>query len=89
MLEQVENKIQELKKLRAEEYYKKKDADLKAWGLTAKVDGKKVSLNEIVLDLNPHSEAKINIKTDKYNCKYGSYDYGYNGICFFGHFVFK
>lgn len=43
MLEQVENKIQELKKLRAEEYYKKKDADLKAWGLTAKVDGKKVT----------------------------------------------
>lgn len=43
MLEQVENKIQELKKLRAEEYYKKKDADLKAWGLTSKVDGKKVT----------------------------------------------
>lgn len=43
MLEQVENKIQELKKLRAEEYYKKKDADLKAWGLTTKVDGKKVT----------------------------------------------
>ena len=37
------------------------------------VDGKKVSLNEIVLDLNPHSEAKINIKTDKYNCKYGAF----------------
>ena len=43
MLEQVENKIQELKKLRAEEYYKKKDADLRAWGLTTKVDGKKVT----------------------------------------------
>lgn len=43
MLEQVENKIQELKKLRAEEYYKKKDADLKAWGLTTKTDGKKVT----------------------------------------------
>lgn len=43
MLEQVENKIQELKKLRAEEYYKKKDEDLKAWGLTTKVDGKKVT----------------------------------------------
>lgn len=43
MLEQVENKIQELKKLRAEEYYKKKDADLKSWGLTTKVDGKKVT----------------------------------------------
>lgn len=43
MLEQVENKIQELKKLRAEEYYKKKDEDLKAWGLTTKIDGKKVT----------------------------------------------
>lgn len=43
MLEQVENKIQELKKLRAEEYYKKKESDLKAWGLTTKVDGKKVT----------------------------------------------
>lgn len=43
MLEQVENKIQELKKLRAEEYYKKKEEDLKAWGLTTKVDGKKVT----------------------------------------------
>lgn len=43
MLEQVENKIQELKKIRAEEYYKKKDADLKSWGLTAKTDGKKVT----------------------------------------------
>lgn len=43
MLEQVENKIQELKKIRAEEYYKKKDADLKAWGLTTKADGKKVT----------------------------------------------
>ena len=43
MLEQVELKIQELKKLRAEEYYKKKDEDLKAWGLTTKIDGKKVT----------------------------------------------
>lgn len=43
MLEQVEIKLQELKKLRAEEYYKKKDADLKAWGLTTKTDGKKVT----------------------------------------------
>ena len=43
MLEQVENKIQELKKLRTEEYYKKKEEDLKAWGLTTKVDGKKVT----------------------------------------------
>lgn len=43
MLEQVEKKIQDLKKLRAQEYYKKKDEDLKAWGLTTKVDGKKVT----------------------------------------------
>lgn len=41
MLEQVELKIQELKKKQAEEYYKKKDADLTAWGLTTKKDGKK------------------------------------------------
>ena len=43
MLEQVEKKIQDLKKLRAQEYYKKKDEDLKSWGLTTKVDGKKVT----------------------------------------------
>lgn len=43
MLEQVEKKIQELKKLRAKEYYKKKDEDLKSWGLTTKADGKKVT----------------------------------------------
>lgn len=43
MLEQVENKILELKKLQTEEYYKKKDADLQAWGLTYKTDGNKVT----------------------------------------------
>lgn len=43
MLEQVESKIQELKQLRTEEYYKKKDEDLQAWGLTYKKDGKKVT----------------------------------------------
>lgn len=43
MLEQVENKIHELKKIQAEEYYKKKDADLQAWGLTYKTDGNKVT----------------------------------------------
>lgn len=43
MLQQVELKIQELKKLRAEEYYKKKEEDLNAWGLTNKKDGKKVT----------------------------------------------
>lgn len=41
MLEQVELKIQELQKRQAEEYYKRKDADLTAWGLTTKKDGKK------------------------------------------------
>lgn len=43
MLEQVENKILELKKTQAEEYYKRKDADLQAWGLTYKTDGNKVT----------------------------------------------
>lgn len=43
MLEQVENKIIELKKLQAEEYYRKKDADLQAWGLTHKTEGNKVT----------------------------------------------
>ena len=33
MLEQVEKKINELKKQQKEEYYKKKDADLISWGL--------------------------------------------------------
>ena len=41
MLEQVEKKIEELKKIQAREYYKKKDADLDAWGLSSKKDGKK------------------------------------------------
>ena len=41
MLEQVEQKIQELKKLQAEEFYKKKDTDLSTWGLTSKKNGKK------------------------------------------------
>ncbi len=43
MLEQVESKIQELKKQQAEEYYKKKDADLNAWGLTANRSGNKTT----------------------------------------------
>ncbi len=43
MLEQVENKILELKKIQAEEYYKRKDADLQAWGLTYKTDGNKTT----------------------------------------------
>lgn len=43
MLEQVESKIQELKKQQAEEYYKKKDADLNSWGLTTKRSGNKTT----------------------------------------------
>lgn len=41
MLEQVENKIQELQRQQKEEYYKKKDEDLLEWGLAGKKDGKK------------------------------------------------
>lgn len=41
MLEQVENKIKELSAQQKEEYYKKKDADLLAWGLSSKSNGKK------------------------------------------------
>lgn len=37
------------------------------------VDGKKISSNEAVLDLNPHCETKIKINTEKYSCKYGAY----------------
>ncbi|MBQ7295206.1 MAG: hypothetical protein IJW86_10910 [Clostridia bacterium] len=36
MLNQVENKLQELNKKKAEQYYKKKESDLEIWGLTAK-----------------------------------------------------
>lgn len=43
MTEKVELKIQELKRIQSEEYYKKKDADLFAWGLTERdVSGKEV-----------------------------------------------
>lgn len=41
MLEQVEKKIEELKKTQAKEYYKKKESDLEAWGLSSKKEGKK------------------------------------------------
>ena len=41
MLDKVESKIAELKKLQREEYYKKKDADLAQWGLTTKKKSKK------------------------------------------------
>ncbi len=41
MLEQVENKIKEFSARQKEEYYKKKDADLLAWGLSSKSNGKK------------------------------------------------
>lgn len=36
MLEQVQAKIEELQKAQAEEYYKKKEADLRSWGLVSK-----------------------------------------------------
>lgn len=37
------------------------------------VDGKKISINETVLDLEPHSTAEITVNTEKYSCKYGAY----------------
>lgn len=43
MLEQVELKIQELQKAQAEEYYKKKEADLRNWGLVSKKENGKVT----------------------------------------------
>ena len=43
MTEKVDLKIQELKRIQSEEYYKKKDADLFAWGLTERdASGKEV-----------------------------------------------
>ncbi len=45
MTEKVELKIEELQKLRAEEYYRKKDADLRGWELTEKNEkGKEMPL---------------------------------------------
>lgn len=45
MSERVEQKIQELKRIQSEEYYKKKDADLYAWELTEKNEkGKEVPI---------------------------------------------
>ena len=43
MLEQVQAKINELQKLQAEEYYKKKEADLREWGLVAKKENGKTT----------------------------------------------
>ena len=43
MLEQVELKIQELQKAQSEEYYKKKEADLRSWGLVSKKENGKVT----------------------------------------------
>ena len=43
MLEQVQAKIEELQKIQAEEYYKKKEADLRAWGLISKKENGKVT----------------------------------------------
>lgn len=40
MLDKVEAKIEELRKLQREEYYKKKDADLAQWGLLTRKKGK-------------------------------------------------
>ena len=45
MTEKVELKLQELKRIQSEEYYKKKDADLYAWELTEKNEkGKEVPI---------------------------------------------
>lgn len=45
MTERVAEKIQELKRIQSEEYYKKKDADLYAWELTEKDErGKEVPI---------------------------------------------
>ena len=43
MLDKVEAKIEELRKLQREEYYKKKDADLAQWGLATQKKGKKAA----------------------------------------------
>ena len=43
MLDQVQAKIQELQKIQAEEYYKKKEADLRSWGLVAKKENGKTT----------------------------------------------
>lgn len=43
MLEQVQAKIEELQKIQAEEYYKKKEADLRSWGLVSKKENGKVT----------------------------------------------
>ena len=56
MLEQVEKKIEELKKVQAREYYKKKDADLDAWGLTSRKEGNK---NILIIVTNEEYEALI------------------------------
>ena len=43
MLEQVELKIQELQKAQADEYYKKKEEDVRSWGLVSKKENGKVT----------------------------------------------
>lgn len=43
MLDQVQAKIQELQKIQSEEYYKKKEADLRSWGLVAKKENGKTT----------------------------------------------
>ncbi len=37
------------------------------------IDGKKISMNEMVLDLKPHGKAKIDIKPENYKCEYGAF----------------
>ncbi len=41
MIDQVERKIEEFEKYKRDLYYKNKEADLIAWGLTTKTQGKK------------------------------------------------
>lgn len=43
MLEQVKLKIEELEKVQAEEYYKKKESDLRNWGLVSKKENGKTT----------------------------------------------
>lgn len=50
MLEQVENKIKEFSNEQKEEYYRKKDADLLAWGLSGKSGKGKKNVPLIVTD---------------------------------------
>ncbi len=48
MNEQVKAKVEELKRLHDEEYYKKKEADLYSWGLTMKAENGK----DVIMDVS-------------------------------------